>query len=152
MKSYRTGLKSILLAAVLMSGCLTGYLQENSARMDTQLKEQSAEIEQQRKELEALRAGRPISDPKNQECERAFREHFDRARLSTNRDEAIGLYRKGLGICPNDEVARFELGRALVDAGRYGEAEREFEVALKINPGFIDAKNQLEAVRNRRSP
>ena len=120
--------------------------------MDAQLKEQSAEIEQQRKELEALRAGRPLPDTKNQECERAFREYFDRAQLSTNRDEAIDLYRKGLGICPNDEVAHFELGRALVDTGRYGEAEREFEAALKINPGFIDAKNQLEAVRNRRSP
>ena len=153
MKFGRTaGIESVLLVSLFLSGCLTGYLQENSARMDAQLKEQSAEIEQQRKELEALRAGRPLPDTKNQECERAFREYFDRAQLSTNRDEAIDLYRKGLGICPNDEVAHFELGRALVDTGRYGEAEREFEAALKINPGFIDAKNQLEAVRNRRSP
>jgi tetratricopeptide (TPR) repeat protein len=150
MKTCQTGIKSVLLAAIFLSGCLTGYLEENAARMDAQLKEQTAEIEQQRKELEALRAGRPIPDAKNQECERAFREYFDQAQASTNRDEAIDRYRKGLAICPNDEIARFELGRVLVDAGRHSEAEREFEAALKINPGFIDAKNQLEAVRNRR--
>ncbi|MGH7854774.1 MAG: tetratricopeptide repeat protein [Candidatus Binatia bacterium] len=150
MKSYPTGVKSVLLAAVFLSGCLTGYLEENAARMDTQLKEQNAEIAQQRKELEALRAGRPLPDAKSQECERAFREYFDRAQLSTNRDQAIEFYRNGLGLCPDDEVARYELGRALVDAGRHGEAEREFETALRINPGFTDAKNQLDAVRNRR--
>ena len=150
MKSYPMGSLSVLFAAVFFSGCLTGYLEENAARMDVQLKEQDREIAQQRKEIEALRAGRPLPDAKSQECERAFREYFDRAQLSTNRDQAIELYRNGLALCPDDEVARYELGRALVDAGRHGEAEREFEAALRINPGFTDAKNQLDAVRNRR--
>lgn len=136
--------------SVILSGCLTGYLEENAKRMDAQIKEQDAEIARQRQDLEALRAGRPIPDAKSQECERAFREYFDKAQLSTNREQAIDLYRKGLGVCPDDDVAHYELGRALADAGRYGEAEREFEAALKINPRFTDARNQLDAVRKRR--
>jgi tetratricopeptide (TPR) repeat protein len=60
------------------------------------------------------------------------------------------LYRQGLAICPDDDVAHYELGRALVNTGRYGEAEREFEAALKVNPGFADAKNQLDLVRSRK--
>jgi tetratricopeptide (TPR) repeat protein len=134
----------------LFSGCLTGYLEENAKRMDAQLKEQDAEIARQRQELEALRAGRPLPDPKGQECERAFREYFDKAQLSTNREQTIDLYRKGLELCPDDEIAHYELGRALADAGRHGEAEREFEAALRINPRFTDAKNQLDALRRRK--
>ena len=148
--SCRTRAQSIFLAGIFLSGCLTGYLEENAKRMDAQLKEQEAEIARQRKELEALGGGRPLADPRSQECERAFREYFDKAQLSTNRDQAIDLYREGLGLCPDDDVAHYELGRALADAGRYGEAEREFEAALRINPRFTDARNQLDAVRKRK--
>jgi len=55
-----------------------------------------------------------------------------------------------LALCPDDEVAHYELGKTLADRGRYAEAEREFEAALKTNPDFVDAKNQLEAVRKNR--
>jgi tetratricopeptide (TPR) repeat protein len=149
MKPGQAWFTTVVFSAIL-SGCLTGYLEENAKRMDAQIKEQDAEIARQRQDLEALRAGRPIPDAKSQECERAFREYFDKAQLSTNREQAIDLYRKGLGVCPDDDVAHYELGRALADAGRYGEAEREFEAALKITPRFTDARNQLDAVRKRR--
>ena len=149
MKPGQAWFTTVVFSAIL-SGCLTGYLEENAKRMEAQIKEQDAEIARQRQDLEALRAGRPIPDAKSQECERAFREYFDKAQLSTNREQAIDLYRKGLGVCPDDDVAHYELGRALADAGRYGEAEREFETALKINPRFTDARNQLDAVRKRR--
>jgi len=148
--SYRIAIRLFLLVVLGVSGCLTGYLEENSAKMDAQIKQQAAEIEQQQRELEALRAGRPLPDPKQETCIRAYRDYFEKAQLSTNRDQAIDLYRQGLAICPEDDVAHYELGRALANAGRYGEAEREFEAALKINPGFADAKNQLDAVRNRK--
>jgi tetratricopeptide (TPR) repeat protein len=148
--SYRIAIKLFLLVVLCLSGCLTGYLEENSAKMDAQIKQQAAEIEQQQRELDALRAGRPLPDPKQETCIRAYRDYFEKAQLSTNRDQAIDLYRQGLAICPEDDVAHYELGRALANAGRYGEAEREFEAALKINPGFADAKNQLDAVRNRK--
>jgi hypothetical protein len=42
------------------------------------------------------------------------------------------------------------LGKTLAAAGRSGEAQQEFEAALKINPGFIEAKNQLDALQKNR--
>ena len=129
----------LLLSFLSMSSCLTGYLEED-------LKEQSAEMARQRAELEALRQGKQTSD----QCNRAFRDYFEKAQLSTNRDEQISLYRQGLQLCPEDDVAHYELGRALVDSGRRGEAETEFEAALKINPGFAEARRQLESLRSTR--
>ncbi len=79
-----------------------------------------------------------------------YNEAFDKAQLSTNRDEAISLYRDGLAICPDDDVAHYELGRALAGSGRQAEAENAFEAALKINPDFTDARRQLEAIRKNR--
>jgi hypothetical protein len=38
----------------------------------------------------------------------------------------------------------------LVDSGRRGEAELEFEAALKFNPGFAEARRQLEILRGNR--
>jgi tetratricopeptide (TPR) repeat protein len=70
--------------------------------------------------------------------------------LATDREQAITLYRQGLGVCPDDDVAHYELGRALADAGRFGEAEKSFEEALKINPDFTEARKQLDAIRKNR--
>jgi tetratricopeptide (TPR) repeat protein len=119
-------------------------------RQAEQIRQQEAEIARQRKELEALAAGQQIQDQKQQDCSRAFRDYFDKAQLSTDRDQVISLYRDGLVICPDDDVAHYELGRALADAGRRDEAEKEFAAALKINPDFGDARRQLDAVRANR--
>ena len=138
---------AVLLSSItLLSSCLTGYLEEDLKKQQEQLKEQSAEMARQRAELEALRQGKQTSD----QCNRAFRDYFDRAQLSANGDERISLYRQGLQLCPEDDVAHYELGRALVDSGRRGEAETEFEAALKINPGFAEARRQLESLRSTR--
>lgn len=139
-----------LTALVTFSSCLTGYLEEDLKRQQAQIKEQEAEMARQRKELEAIAAGKPLQDKSQQDCNRAFRDYFDKAQLSTNRDEQISLYRQGLQLCPDDDVAHYELGRALVDAGRRGEAETEFEAALKINPGFNEARRQLDSLRGSR--
>jgi tetratricopeptide (TPR) repeat protein len=119
-------------------------------RQAEQIRQQEAEIARQRKELEALAAGQKIQDQKYKDCVRAFRDYFDKAQLSTSRDEAISLYRHGLAICPDDDVAHYELGRALADAGRSAEAAEAFEAALKINPEFDEAKRQLETIRSKR--
>jgi tetratricopeptide (TPR) repeat protein len=119
-------------------------------RQAEQIRQQEAEIARQRTELEALAAGQKIQDQKYKDCVRAFRDYFDKAQLATSRDEAISLYRQGLAICPDDDVAHYELGRALADAGRSAEAAEAFEAALKINPEFDEAKRQLEAVRSKR--
>lgn len=136
----------LLLSITLLSSCLTGYLEEDLKRQQEQLKEQNAELARQRAELEAMRQGKQTSD----QCSRAFRDYFDKAQVSTNRDEQISLYREGLQLCPDDDVAHYELGRVLVDVGRRGEAETEFEAALKINPGFDEARRQLDSLRRNR--
>ena len=136
----------LLLSIAPLSSCLTGYLEEDLKKQQEQIKEQNAEIARQRAELEAMRQGKQTTD----QCSRAFRDYFDKAQLSTNRDEQISLYRQGLKLCPDDDVAHYELGRALVDDGQRGEAEKEFEAALKINPGFAEARRQLDSLRSGR--
>ena len=110
------------------------------------LRQQRIEIAEQKKEKEALVA----ADKKEKDCARAFREYFDKAQLTKNRNEVISLYRDGLAICPDDDVAHYELGRTLAAAGRLVEAESSFEAALKINPNFTDARRQLDTIRKNR--
>jgi tetratricopeptide (TPR) repeat protein len=141
-----TRILSVIAFLSLFSGCMSEVLD----RQAEQIRQQNEEIARQRKEIEALATGQQLQDSQQQDCNRAFREYFDKAQLSTNRDEVLSLYRKGLEICPDDDVAHYELGRALADTGRRAEAEKEFEAALKINPGFAEARRQLEALRNNR--
>jgi tetratricopeptide (TPR) repeat protein len=136
----------VLVCATQLAACMSETLE----RQAEQIRHQNEELARQRKELEALAAGQQIQDQKQQDCSRAFRDYFDKAQLSTNRDETIALYRQGLQLCAEDDVAHYELGRTLMDAGRRDEAEKEFEAALKINPGFAEARRQLDAVRNNR--
>jgi tetratricopeptide (TPR) repeat protein len=136
----------VLFAALIFAACSSEVLE----RQAEQIRQQNEEIASQRKELEALAAGKQIQGQKEEDCRRAFRDYFDKAQLSTDRDQAISLYRQGLAICPDDDVAHYELGRALADAGNFAEAEKEFEAALRINPGFADARRQLDAVRKNR--
>ena len=137
----------MLCAGVLTLAACNSEMLERQAE---QIRQQEAEINRQRKELEALAAGQQIQDEKQKDCIRAFRDYFDRAQLSTNREEAISLYRQGLTICPDDDVAHYELGRALAGAGRPAEAVKAFEAALRINPDFADARRQLDAIQKSR--
>jgi tetratricopeptide (TPR) repeat protein len=137
---------SVVACATLLAACMSEALD----RQAEQIRQQNEEIARQRKELETLAAGKQIQDQRQQDCSRAFRDFFDKAQLSTNRDETIALYRQGLQLCADDDVAHYELGRALADAGRRDEAEKEFDAALKINPGFAEARRQLDAVRANR--
>ena len=145
-QSRFAGALALVLTLGGLSSCLTGYLEEDLKRQREQIEQQNLELARQRKELEAIAGGQK----QQQDCSRAFRDYFDRAQRSTNRDEQISLYRQGLQLCPDDDVAHYELGRALVDAGRRGEAEREFDAALKINPGFAEARRQLDSLRGSR--
>jgi tetratricopeptide (TPR) repeat protein len=134
------------VGALFLAACNSEVLE----RQAEQIRQQEIEISRQRKELEALAAGQQIQDEKQKDCARAFRDYFDKAPLTSDREEAVALYRKGLAICPDDDVAHYELGRALVDAGRPAEAADAFEAALKINPAFADAKKQLDAIEKSR--
>lgn len=137
---------ALIPAAMPLSSCLTAELEKQAET----LKEQAAEIARQRKEIEALKSGQLAQDKRLRDCNRAFREYFEQAQTTADGDRAVTIYREGLAICPDDEVAHYELGRLLAAQGRYPEAVTEFESALKINPDFTDARARLEALpRNR---
>ena len=137
----------VSILATVFSACSSEVLEKQAE----QLRQQELEIARQRKDLEAMLAGQKLQDQKQQDCNRAFREYFEKAQLSTDPDQAIVLYREGLSLCADDEVAHYELGRALANRGRYLEAEREFEAALNLKPDFTDAKRHLQAARENRS-
>jgi tetratricopeptide (TPR) repeat protein len=134
---------ALTLAVLPLFSCLTAEL-EKQAEI---LKEQEAEIARQRKEIEALKSSQQGQDKRLRDCNRAFREFFERAQTTADSDRAVALYREGLAICPDDDVAHYELGRLLAAQGRYPEAEKEFEAALKINPDFTDARARLDMLR-----
>jgi tetratricopeptide (TPR) repeat protein len=124
---------------LFLSSCNSELLEKQAE----QIKQQEAQIAAQRQEIETLKAGQQ----KQRDCNRAFRDFFDKAQTTKDRDKAIALYREGLSLCPDDDIAHYELGKSLAAAGRTDEAQQEFEAALKINPGFVEAKNQLNALQ-----
>src|SRR5258708_34174342 len=126
MKGERKRIYLIFICALVWGGCNWEALE----RQAEQIRQQQAEITRQRKELEALAAGQQVQDQKQQDCVRAFREYFDKAQSSTNRDRVILLYRDGLAISPDDDAAHYELDRPPAEPGRRAEAEKEFEPAL----------------------
>jgi tetratricopeptide (TPR) repeat protein len=143
--SSRTA-RAFIFAACLFAGCSSETLEKQAE----QLRQQEKDIARQRKEIDDLLAGQKLQDQKSRDCNRAFREYFEKAQTRSDREQAIALYREGLALCPDDDVAHYELGKMMVDRGLYAEAEKEFEAALKINPDFVDAKKQLDAVRKSR--
>jgi tetratricopeptide (TPR) repeat protein len=147
----RISLPAVLAKAVFVAACaVTGCSSEILERQAQQIKEQATEITRQRKEIDELLASRQAEQQKRRDCNQAFRDYFEVAQAVNDRDKAIGLYRSGLALCPDDEIAHYELGKVLAERGSYADAEKEFEAALKSNPDFIDAQNQLEAARRRK--
>lgn len=143
MMSSSATLGALLLVSSLIASCNSEVLEKQAE----QLRRQEIEIARQRKEIDDLLAGQKLQDQKSRDCNRAFREYFEKAQASSDREQAIALYREGLLLCPDDDVAHYELGKIMVDRGLYPEAEKEFEAALKINPDFVDAKKQLDTLR-----
>jgi tetratricopeptide (TPR) repeat protein len=136
--------------AAALAGALAACNSEILERQAAQIKQQEAEIARQRQEINDLMTAQKTQDQKLRDCNRAFREYFDKAQTSVDPEEAIALYREGLKLCPDDDVGHYELGKVLAARGRSAEAASEFEAALKINPSFIDAKKRLDAVRTGR--
>ena len=138
--------RGFIVASCFLAGCNSEILEKQA----DQLRQQEIQLARQRKEINDLLAGQKLQDQKARDCNRAFRDYFDKAQTSGDREQTIALYREGLAICPDDDVAHYELGKVMVEQGSYAEAEKEFEAALKINPDFADAKKQLETLRKGR--
>ena len=127
-----------------LSSCETGLIRQQ----EEQIRLQQEEIMRQRRELEELAAARKKEEQKRADCNSAFRD-FEKAQAAKEPNEAVPLYRQGLKLCPDDDVAHYELGKVLQGMGQTQDARQEFEAALKINPGFRDAGRQLEAIQKK---
>ena len=122
------------------------------------LKEQRVEIERQREELsrltaemEAVREQQRKEREQREACNRAFYE-YQGARSAARTDEAIAHYEKGLSLCPDDDVAHNDLGELYLGQGRIDAARAQFEEALRINPEFSRARQNLEAAAKKEAP
>ncbi|MFQ5902850.1 MAG: tetratricopeptide repeat protein [Candidatus Binatia bacterium] len=134
--------------------CLIGFVlpaceSELIRKQEEQIGRQQEEILRQRKEIEELTLARRREEQKRRDCNRAFRD-FEKAQALKDPHEAVALYRQGLKLCPDDDVAHYELGKILHGIGRIQEAKGEFQEALRINPNFLDAKRQLETIQGNR--
>jgi tetratricopeptide (TPR) repeat protein len=136
---------ALMLAVMPLCSCLTAELEKQTEI----LKEQEAEIARQRREIEEIKTKQKVQEHKLHDCNRAFRDYFEQAQVTADGERAVALYREGLAICPDDDVAHYEVAKLLASQGSYAEAEKEFESAIKINPDFADAKARLDALRNK---
>ncbi len=116
---------------------------------DELIRQQQEEIARQRNEIEQIKQKKQLEEKKRRDCNRAF-EDFERAQALKGKEEAAALYRRGLGLCPDDDVAHYELGKILVSSGKLREAEQEFAAALTINPNFVEARRQLDTLQKRK--
>ncbi len=130
--------------SIFLFGCETEAIRRN----DDLLRQQETEIRELRGEVEAERVAKKREEQRAQACNVAFRS-FEKAQAGGDSRDAVALYREGLKLCPDDDVAHYELGKILAGMGRSDEARAEFEAALKINPNFQGAKQELEKINRR---
>ena len=89
------------------------------------------------------RAGQHRPKARAAEIENAFRRarnYLDRNEL----DRAAGAFRSVLRLDPEHYEALTGLGRCLAETGMREEARKCFEKALEINPGYAQARINLE--------
>ena len=127
---------------ISLSSCESKLVQ----KQEHQLQKLRAEIKRQRDVIEDLKLAKLKMEQKRQDCNQAFR-NFEKAQSIKDPVEAISFYRKGLRLCPNDDVAHYELGKLFAKIGQSKEAQKEFENALRINPDFQTARYELEALQ-----
>ncbi|MFZ3073374.1 MAG: tetratricopeptide repeat protein [Thermodesulfobacteriota bacterium] len=60
--------------------------------------------------------------------------------------DAVSHYMAALAISPDDASVRYNLALTLKKMGRIGDAKKEFEEVLRINPGDNEARGNLQAL------
>lgn len=121
---------------------------ELTLQKEEELRQSRVELEQVKRENEEFRAAKKKEEQKLQGCATAFR-NFEKAQAAKDPGSAVALYREGLNLCPDDDVAHYELGKIFAGMGKRDEARAEFEAALKINPNFQGAKQEMEKVQKK---
>jgi len=132
----------ILFTSIFLYACETELMRQQAE----QIRLQQEEMARLKRENEELQGAKEKEAEKRAACNRAFRD-FEKAQAAKNPRDAISLYRDGLRLCPDDDVAHYELGKILYRMGRAQEARGEFEAALKINPRFRGAQQELEKIK-----
>ena len=148
-KPYASSLLSVAAGATLLFSLvlfLSSCESELIRQQEEQIRLQQEGIARQRQEIEEIVAAQQREERKRQDCNRAFRD-FEKAQAAREPSEAVTLYRQGLRLCPDDDVAHYELGKILQVMGQNQDAQQEFEAAVKINPNFRDARRQLETIK-----
>ena len=69
--------RALLFASCLLAGCNSEILEKQAE----QLRQQEMEIARQRKEIDDLLAGQKVQEQKSRDCNRAFREYFEKAQV-----------------------------------------------------------------------
>jgi len=79
-----------------------------------------------------------------------FRNNFGAALLIAGRaDEAVAEFRQGLTHNPSSPLLHRNLALALAEQGRLDEAALELSEAIRLDPQFQDARDELEDVLRR---
>ena len=144
MKPARTVGFMLAVNLVFLSACESELIR----KQDEEIRQQEEALKKLRESIDEELAARQREEQKRQACNLAFRS-FEKAQVVREPRDAVTLYRDGLKLCPDDDVAHYELGKILSGMGRSQEAREEFEAALKINPNFHGAKQELEKIQKR---
>jgi len=134
----------ILFTSIFLYACETELMRQQAE----QIRLQQEEMARLKRENEELQGAKEKEAEKRAACNRAFRD-FEDAQATREPRDAVALYREGLKLCPGDDVAHYELGKILYRMGRAEEARGEFEAALKINPKFHGARQELEKIQRK---
>ncbi|KAL1350048.1 hypothetical protein HN51_026504 [Arachis hypogaea] len=88
----------------------------------------------------AKRGATQGSDP--EELKRAGNEHYKRGHFA----EALGLYDRAIALSPASAAYRSNRAAALTGLGRLGEAVRECEEAVRLDPNYGRAHHRLASL------
>ena len=91
-------------------------------------------------DVNAGRRGVQGADP--EELKRVGNEHYKRGHFA----EALGMYDRAIAILPGSAAYRSNRAAALTGLGRLGEAVRECEEAVRLDPNYGRAHQRLASL------
>lgn len=87
-----------------------------------------------------------IATSKSADCSKAD-EEIALAKGASEAGDKLFHHRRALRLCPNDASIHNALGELYLSMNRSEDAEFEFKEALRLNPGFDVAKDNLRMVK-----
>ncbi|MBI3247345.1 MAG: M48 family metalloprotease [Deltaproteobacteria bacterium] len=79
-------------------------------------------------------------------CQKA-KTYFYRAKETTDRDEKVFLYQRGLRVCPQSPRAHFELANAYASRRETREAVDELREVLRYDPDYPGTRERLQELQ-----